>query len=101
MPLPYCQFPHLFQPGGGFPHLDQFLDLTLELNPLLQTSTKTRQWIVSFEFGFLLQDPSVVCKAMGLCAAVKKEPVKVCTIVVSSCKMRKCVINVGVHCIAI
>ena len=24
-----AKFPHLFQPGGGFPHLDQILDLTL------------------------------------------------------------------------
>ena len=29
MPSPHCQFPHFFQPGGGFPHPDQFLDLTL------------------------------------------------------------------------
>ena len=25
-----AKFPHLFQPGGGFPHLDQILDLTLK-----------------------------------------------------------------------
>ena len=27
-----AKFPHLFQPGGGFPHLDQILDLTLLKN---------------------------------------------------------------------
>ena len=26
-----AKFPHLFQPGGGFPHLDQILDLTLHI----------------------------------------------------------------------
>ena len=26
-----AKFPHLFQPGGGFPHFDQILDLTLGL----------------------------------------------------------------------
>ena len=26
-----AKFPHLLQPGGGFPHLDQILDLTLTL----------------------------------------------------------------------
>ena len=26
-----AKFPHLFQPGGGFPHFDQILDLTLHI----------------------------------------------------------------------
>ena len=30
LPLLIAKFPHLFQPGGGFPHLDQILDLTLQ-----------------------------------------------------------------------
>ena len=27
-----AKFPHLFQPGGGFPHFDQILDLTLDIS---------------------------------------------------------------------
>ena len=37
-----AKFPHLFQPGGGFPHLDQILDLTLGLH------VSTDQYIFTF-----------------------------------------------------
>ena len=32
-----AKFPHPFQPGGGFPHLDQILDLTLGVGGEIKT----------------------------------------------------------------
>ena len=43
-----AKFPHLFQPGGGFPHFDQILDLTLSL--LSDRHLKVRSNSILFMF---------------------------------------------------